>query len=131
MSRLKEKINDFLQEMFEEGFALPQYITGPRPTKDNVLPKVLYSGPVWDHEEITAVLETILSAQWVSAGKNVRKFERKFSSLLGQQDSVMVNSGSSANLVMIAALKKYFGWNDGDEIIVSVVGFPTTFRSNN
>ena len=38
----------------------------------------------------------------------------------------MVNSGSSANLVMIAALKKYFGWSDGAEIIVSVVGFPTT-----
>ena len=38
----------------------------------------------------------------------------------------MVNSGSSANLVMIAALKKYFNWKDGDEIIVSVVGFPTT-----
>lgn len=38
----------------------------------------------------------------------------------------MVNSGSSANLVMVAALKQYFGWKDGDEIIVSVVGFPTT-----
>lgn len=38
----------------------------------------------------------------------------------------MVNSGSSANLVMIAALKKYYDWKDGDEIIVSVVGFPTT-----
>ena len=30
----------------------------------------------------------------------------------------MVNSGSSANLIMIAALKKRFGWQDGDEIIV-------------
>jgi len=38
----------------------------------------------------------------------------------------MVNSGSSANLVMVAALKQYFGWKDGDEVIVSVVGFPTT-----
>lgn len=40
----------------------------------------------------------------------------------------MVNSGSSANLVMIAALKKYYDWQDGDEIIVSVVGFPTTIN---
>jgi CDP-6-deoxy-D-xylo-4-hexulose-3-dehydrase len=38
----------------------------------------------------------------------------------------MVNSGSSANLVMLAALKKHFEWQDGDEVIVSVVGFPTT-----
>ena len=38
----------------------------------------------------------------------------------------MVNSGSSANLVMLAALKKYFGWQDGDEIIVCACGFATT-----
>jgi CDP-6-deoxy-D-xylo-4-hexulose-3-dehydrase len=38
----------------------------------------------------------------------------------------MVNSGSSANLVMIAGVKKHLGWNDGDEVIVSPVGFPTT-----
>ena len=40
----------------------------------------------------------------------------------------MVNSGSSANLVMVAALKKYFNWQDNDEILVSVVGFPTTLN---
>ena len=38
----------------------------------------------------------------------------------------MVNSGSSANLIMMASLKKYYGWEDGDEVIVSPVGFPTT-----
>jgi len=38
----------------------------------------------------------------------------------------MVNSGSSANLVMFAALKKHFGWKDGDEIIVCACGFATT-----
>lgn len=54
------------------------------------------------------------------------KFEREFSRKFGFAESLMVNSGSSANLVMIAALKKYFGWSDGAEIIVSVVGFPTT-----
>lgn len=54
------------------------------------------------------------------------KFERAFSRKFGFDESLMVNSGSSANLVMIAALKKYFDWSDGAEIIVSVVGFPTT-----
>ena len=38
----------------------------------------------------------------------------------------MVNSGSSANLIMIAALKKHLNWQDNDEIIISTVGFPTT-----
>ena len=54
------------------------------------------------------------------------KFERAFSRKFGFDESLMVNSGSSANLVMIAALKKYFDWSDGAEIIVSVVRFPTT-----
>jgi len=40
----------------------------------------------------------------------------------------MVNSGSSANLVMIAALKKHFKWVDTDEILLSIVGFPTTLN---
>ena len=43
----------------------------------------------------------------------------EFSKKFDFKHSVMVNSGSSANLVMVAALKKYFGWKDGDEIIVS------------
>jgi len=38
----------------------------------------------------------------------------------------MVNSGSSANLIMLAGIKKYFKWENDDEIIVSPVGFPTT-----
>jgi len=38
----------------------------------------------------------------------------------------MVNSGSSANLVLIAALKRRFKWADDDEILVSPVGFATT-----
>jgi len=38
----------------------------------------------------------------------------------------MVNSGSSANLVMISALRKFFGWPEDSEVILSAVGFPTT-----
>ena len=129
MSRLKEKINDFLKSLQEEEISLPQYITGPKNRKNNKIPKVLYSGPVWDMSEISAIIETVLSSNWLSSGENVRKFENKFSELLGTQDSVMVNSGSSANLVMIAALKKYFNWSDNDEIIVSSVGFPTTVNA--
>jgi len=129
MSRLKEKINDFLKSLQEEEVSLPQYITGPTNRKNNKIPKVLYSGPVWDMSEISAIIETVLSSNWLSSGENVRKFEKKFSELLGTQDSVMVNSGSSANLVMIAALKKYFNWSDNDEVIVSSVGFPTTVNA--
>ena len=88
--------------------------------------QVLYSGPFWDEREIIAAIETLISGKWIVSGENVYKFENKFSKMFGVKFSHMVNSGSSANLVLITALKKFFGWEDGDEIIVSPVGFPTT-----
>lgn len=89
---------------------------------------VYYSGPYWDDQEIEAIFYSILKGKWLSAGEDVNRFEKLFSRKFEKEHSVMVNSGSSANLVMIAALKKYFGWQDGDEIIVSCVGFPTTIN---
>jgi len=89
---------------------------------------VYYSGPYWDDEEIQAMFQSILKGKWLSAGEDVNRFERRFSKKFNKEHSVMLNSGSSANLVLIAALKKYFGWQDGDEIIVSCVGFPTTIN---
>jgi CDP-6-deoxy-D-xylo-4-hexulose-3-dehydrase len=88
--------------------------------------QVLYSGPYWDESEIMAAITTFITGKWVVAGENVHKFESRFAKMFGVKYAQMVNSGSSANLVLIAALKKYFGWQDGDEIIVSPVGFPTT-----
>jgi CDP-6-deoxy-D-xylo-4-hexulose-3-dehydrase len=67
-----------------------------------------------------------MSSPKLSIGEQVSKFEKEFSIWQQCSYATMVNSGSSANLVMIAALKKFYGWQDGDEIIVSVVGFPTT-----
>ena len=89
---------------------------------------VYYSGPYWDHREIEEAIRCLIEGKWLSSGENVMRFERRFSKKFNFSDSLMVNSGSSANLVMLAALKKHFGWKDGDEIIVSVVGFPTTIN---
>ena len=107
-------------------FSLPPYIPhageGFRPGKD----LVHYSGPVWGTPEIEAAVSSLRTGRWISAGEKVAAFERQFSKDFGHAASVMVNSGSSANLIMLSAAKRYFGWQDGDEIIVSVVGFPTT-----
>jgi len=91
--------------------------------------QILYSGPYWDNQEIVSAISTLMTGKWLVAGENVHKFENQFAKTFGVKYAQMVNSGSSANLVMIAALKKYFGWNDGDEIIVSPVGFPTTIST--
>ena len=87
---------------------------------------VFYSGPYWDNEEVQMALEGFLTGKWLSSGEYVYKFEKKFVKRFNTKYGVMVNSGSSANLVMIGAIKKVLKWKDGDEIIVSPVGFPTT-----
>jgi CDP-6-deoxy-D-xylo-4-hexulose-3-dehydrase len=87
---------------------------------------ILYSGPYWDHREINAATEALTSGRWITSGEYVTRFQNEFSRKFNVRHSYMVNSGSSANLAMIAAVKKRLGWKDGDEIIVSPVGFPTT-----
>lgn len=95
---------------------------GFNPKKDSVY----YSGPFWDDSEIIKIIYTILNGKWLSSGEEVNKFEREFSKKFNFRSSVMVNSGSSANLILLASLKKVLNWKDGDEIIVCACGFPTT-----
>lgn len=87
---------------------------------------IYYSGPYWDNRETEAAIDSFLNGKWITAGERVYKFENAFSKRFNTKYSHMVNSGSSANLVLIAALKKRFNWQDNDEIIVSPVGFATT-----
>lgn len=103
----------------------PKYIKNYdtfNPEKDSVL----YAGPYWNHQEIEVMLDSILNGNWIVSGEKVEKFQKEFSQKFNVDYSHMVNSGSSANLVMITALKKRFRWQDGDEVIVSPVGFTTT-----
>jgi CDP-6-deoxy-D-xylo-4-hexulose-3-dehydrase len=101
------------------------YIYNSKHFQKGITP-IYYSGPYWDNLEIEAAINSFLNGKWITAGENVFKFERLFSKRFNVKYSHMVNSGSSANLVLIAALKRRFEWQDGDEIIVSPVGFATT-----
>ena len=116
---------------------IEKFIQDAKEMDDNVFPfmankdwkpgkNVYYSGPYWDDLEAQELIYSVMKGKWLSSGEKVNKFEKEFSQRFGFGHSVMVNSGSSANLVMIAALKKYFGWEDGDEIIVCSCGFATT-----
>lgn len=118
----KEKIDNFLNEIISEFGDIPKFAYGTKEFNN----KVLYSGPSYDKKELANAIEALLFGKWAASGENVYKFERKFSLLIKNKFSVMVNSGSSANLMLITALKKYLNWKDNDEIILSVVGFPTT-----
>jgi len=116
---------------------IEKFISDAKEMDDNVFPflankdwkpgkNVYYSGPYWDDLEAQELIYGVMKGKWLSSGEKVNKFEKEFSKRFEFEHSVMVNSGSSANLVMIAALKKYFGWEDGDEIIVCSCGFATT-----
>ena len=65
---------------------------------------------------------------WLTAGEYTKSFEKSISKFLGVRHSLFVNSGSSANLLAISAIKKYFECEDGDEVITSAVNFPTTLN---
>ena len=87
---------------------------------------VLYSGQYWNEKELELAMSSFLTGNWIASGDNVIEFQRQFAKRFNVGHSHMVNSGSSANLAMLAGLKEHFKWNDGDEIIVSPVGFATT-----
>lgn len=82
----------------------------------------------WDDDEVQALHDVIDSGMF-SMGKYVKTFEKEFAKYVGSNYCVMVNSGSSANLLAIAAL---FYCKDnplqrGDEVIVPAVSWSTTY----
>jgi CDP-6-deoxy-D-xylo-4-hexulose-3-dehydrase len=82
----------------------------------------------WDHEEVE-VAHKLLLANKLTMGPEVLKFESEFANFIGTKYAVMFNSGSSANLGMMAALRymKDSPVSPGDEVIVPAVSWSTTF----
>lgn len=84
----------------------------------------------WGDEEIAAMQRVIASGSF-TMGENVQRFEADFAGYIGSRYCVMVNSGSSANLLMVAAL--FYTRNPvlkllrGDEVIVPAVSWSTTY----
>ena len=88
---------------------------------------VQYSGSYFDDEEFIAGIDCFLDG-WLALGENGIRFERQFREKLGKQYGALTNSGSSANLLMISALKskRLYGFKPGTKIITPAAGFPTT-----
>jgi CDP-6-deoxy-D-xylo-4-hexulose-3-dehydrase len=82
----------------------------------------------WDKDEYKAI-ERVIKSNFFTMGKEVSYFESDFARYFGAKYAVMVNSGSSANLLAISALifSKRYDLNSGDEIIVPAVSWATTF----
>lgn len=82
----------------------------------------------WGDEELAAIREVVESGNFTMGGK-VAEFERRFADYLGARHCVMVNSGSSANLLMTAALffRRERRLERGDEVLVPAVSWATTY----
>ena len=84
----------------------------------------------WDNQERLAI-NKVVEDGFFTMGKRVKQFEKDFSIYIGSRFSVMVNSGSSANLLMIASL--FYSQDDkkklkrGDEVIVPAVSWSTSY----
>lgn len=81
---------------------------------------------VIDDSDLDLLVSFIKETKRFTQFTKVAEFERVFAKWQGSRHCVFVNSGSSANLVLINAAKEYFGWNNGDEVIVPAVTWPTT-----
>ena len=83
--------------------------------------RVPYGLPVHDHEEENAVLEVIKSHKTMM-GEKVKKFENEVATLFGKKFGIMVNSGSSANLLAFEIVDI----PSGSEVITPILTFATT-----
>jgi CDP-6-deoxy-D-xylo-4-hexulose-3-dehydrase len=83
----------------------------------------------WGSEELAAIQRVIASNRF-TMGPNVAEFEQAFAAYHDRKYAIMVNSGSSANLVAVAALfyKKERPLSRGDEVIVPAISWATTYH---
>ena len=84
--------------------------------------------PTYDAEEVVEAVDSLLST-WVSMGKKVKRFEEMFAHYLGAKHAVMVNSGSSANLLAMSVLTNSMipeYMPPGSEIVTPAVTWVTT-----
>lgn len=90
---------------------------------------VSYSGDNYDESEYVSAIETLMDG-WLVFGPKCRQFEQVFAEKLGKKFGIFVNSGSSANLLMMAAAKSDngLGLKTGSKIITPAVCFPTTIN---
>ncbi len=82
----------------------------------------------WDEREYAAI-ERVVQSGMFSMGAEVAKFEDQFAKAMGSSHAVMVNSGSSANLIIVAALRYHskHALPEGAEVLVPAVSWSTTY----
>lgn len=91
--------------------------------------RIPYAGRIFDERELSLLIDSSLDF-WLTAGRYADKFEKELATFLGVEYCLLVNSGSSANLLAFMALtSSRLGERrimPGDEVISVAAAFPTT-----
>ncbi len=119
-AELHNKILELVREYYHQRHRPTPFEPGKTP--------VPYGGRVFDEEEMVAGVEAILDF-WLTLGREGDRFELELSKYVGVRHALLVNSGSSANLVAFATLTSpdfKERLQPGDEVITTATGFPTT-----
>jgi CDP-6-deoxy-D-xylo-4-hexulose-3-dehydrase len=118
---IKSQILDLVRQYHAAAFPPSDFVPG-----QSIVP---YAGRVFDHVELQHAVEASLDF-WLTTGRFADQFERAFAKFMGVRHAMLVNSGSSANLVALSALTSpKLGdrqLKPGDEVITVATGFPTT-----
>ena len=118
---LRRQILDLVGEYCAEAFPARAFVPGESP--------VPISGKVFDGAEMRLLVDSSLDF-WLTTGRFAEQFEKEFARWFGIRECVLVNSGSSANLLAVSALTSpKLGdrrLQPGDEVITLAAGFPTT-----
>ena len=118
---MKQEILSLVEKYIQEKNANKKWVAGED--------FVNYAGPLYDEAEITAAVGKLLDG-WLVMGNDCARFETKFPRYFDKPSGVLTNSGSSANLLMMSALKSKRGHNlpQGTKVLMPIAGFPTTLN---
>ena len=118
---LRTQILALVADYYEAAFAPKPFIPGESP--------VPVAGRVFDASELQRLVEASLDF-WLTTGRFAAQFEREFARFMGVRHAILVNSGSSANLLALSCLTSPKlgdrALHPGDEVITVAAGFPTT-----
>jgi len=124
---MKTLIRGKIFKLIKQLYALESKNSGFIPGKS----PVHYGGRVYDHRELVNLVDASLEF-WLTAGRYAKELEKKMADFIGVQHCLLVNSGSSANLLAVSALcsplLKRKRLIPGDEVITTACGFPTTLN---
>jgi len=120
---LRAQIADLVAQYHTAAFPGKVFVPGQTP--------VLYAGRVFDAEELLHLVDASLDF-WLTTGRFAEQFEKEFAQFCGVRHALLVNSGSSANLLALTTLTSpKLGerrLKPGDEVITVASGFPTTLN---